>query len=215
MYCAPPRPPPAAKPAQRHGLVRNESGGRQDRGVGTACLACPCWVGCRLAWGAACWSPSPHNSWGSWNTPAHPLLTPSSVSALKTGSGLGLWSCSWLSKCWWKSGGWSESWGRRGPLRGQEAAGGTFCVWPPVSLGGLCPPQLGALGACLTDSPGQRLRVGLCVHGAPALRAAFNRLPRWPRFFHAPSKFSALTWGLGGIHVVSQGQSLPLVKFCL
>lgn len=48
------RLPPAPEPAQCSGFVRDSPGGCLELGVGTACLACPCWVGC--------WSPSSHSS---------------------------------------------------------------------------------------------------------------------------------------------------------
>lgn len=42
-----PRLPPALEPAQRSGFVRDSPGSCLELGVGTACLACPRWVGCR------------------------------------------------------------------------------------------------------------------------------------------------------------------------
>lgn len=45
-------------------------------------LALQILVGWGVAWGTACWSPSPHKGLGSWGTPPYPLLTPPFASAL-------------------------------------------------------------------------------------------------------------------------------------
>lgn len=96
-------------PAQRPGLglVWTLPGSRLERGVGTAYLAHPCWVGCRLAGEKPTGAPAAIMAWAAGVPTAQPLVTPPLASAFGeleaeayTGVWFGPWPRSWLSKHW-------------------------------------------------------------------------------------------------------------------
>lgn len=141
--CSGPRPGPRP-PAQRCGLglVWTLPGSRLERGVGTACLAHPCWEGCRLARGKPAGAPAPTMAWAAGGPTACPSSRPPCPLCLESWRlrltpvcGLGLGLSRGSASTGGKSKGCSDSWGGGEGLQGQEAAGGGhFLFVAPQSL---------------------------------------------------------------------------------
>ena len=149
-----------------------------------------------------------------------PLLTPSSGPPFASALGhleaeayaahlrFGPWSCSWLSKRWWKSEACSDSWGvTRAPPRPGSSSGLILFVAP--SLSGRPLSSAAWNPGCQVRCWGGGSEGGPMPTGAPALGAAYS-LPLPASSACPPGSLQGR--GLLGIHVgVGQGQSPPLL----
>ena len=162
------------------------------------CLPCTSLLGgVQAGWGEAYWSPSCHHGLGSWgaphSAPRHaplPLRLESWGLRLTLVCGLALASLVAQQALEGRAKGvLTAGEAVRAPPRPGSSGWGALPVCSPsVSRGGLCPHQLGDLGA--RWGLGQRLRVGPCAHGGLQLWGLPTAC-HLPCFPHGPAGLSA------------------------